>query len=165
MDSKEFIELIKAHNGTIHYACNKYYCTAANRDDLVQDIILELWKSIGNFKKTCTFNTWVYKIARNVCISALRKHKTKPLVEVIEEYAYYIADESASDVTYIQLEEAMRYESVLNAIEEPYRSLYIMYLEGESYKEMERQTGISENALRARICRISKQLRLRYDSK
>lgn len=170
MTDREFAELVKKYNGEMYAACKKY-CKdrTVSYTELMQDIIIELWKSINNFKNGCTFNTWVYTIARNVSISALRKaqaeKKKKALIDGLEDYEEYLQYEDGSEALLKQLQEAMRYNSVLDNIDEPYKTIFIMHLEGMSYKEMEQQTGITENALRVKISTIKKKLRLRYGSK
>jgi RNA polymerase sigma factor (sigma-70 family) len=169
MSEREFLELIKAHKGTIHAACNKY-CKdrTVDRSDLVQDIIIELWKSLNNFQKRCSFNTWIYSIARHVSIRTLqraqRKKKEALRIENLDAYADYLQYEDVTEERIKQLHNAMRYTAVISNVEEPYRSLFLMYLEGVSYKEMEQQTGVPESALRVKICTIKRRLKLRYGS-
>lgn len=163
MSEQEFVDLITRHRRTIHTVCNKYCSEISfSRDDLVQEIVLETWKSINNFQKKCSFNTWLYNIARNKCIDLLRRQKKIPKVEGLEEYAEVLAEVNNAPEIVRQLRQAIRYDTVLSSIEEPYRILFEMYLEGLSFDEMEQQTGISANALRVRCFRIKKQLQLRY---
>ena len=131
MTETEFIELIKINRRTIVYVCNKY-CSqkTGHQEDLIQEIILETWKSIKNFKKHCTFNTWLYNIARNVCISFVRKQKNRICFEDVDDYADAIADEPNNEELLKQLSEAKRYSTVLDTIEEPFRTLFNMYVYG-----------------------------------
>lgn len=163
MTDAEFVALIRQHRRTIHTVCNKYCSEISfSRDDLVQEIVLETWKSINNFQKKCSFNTWLYNIARNKCIDLLRRQKNAPKIEGLEDYADILEEVNNAPEIVRQLQQAMCYNSVLDTIEEPYRILFEMYMEGLSFEEMEEQTGISANTLRVRCFRIKKQLQLRY---
>lgn len=161
MNEQEFVDLINSHKHTIHTVCDRY-CKSASRADLVQEIILETWKSINNFQKKCTFNAWLYQIARNKCIDVLRRQKTTPSIEGLEEYAEILAEVDNAPEMVKQLRQAIRYNTVLDSIEEPWQTTFQAYLEGLTFKELEQQTGISANSLRVNIFRIKKRLQLRY---
>lgn len=164
MSEREFVDLVKQHRGII-YECFTTYCRDLNRADITQEIILEAWKSITKFKKSCKFNTWFYTIARNVCISALRKKQKEPEIIFFESCNETIAEISNTREMLKQLREATRYYIIINSIDEPYRSLFEAYLHGVTFDELEQQTGISANALRVRVHRIKKELHSRYNKK
>lgn len=161
MSEKEFMTLINKHNGIISKVYNTY-CHGFSEADLRQEIILETWRSINSFKNNCTFSTWLYAIARNVCISNLRKHKKQPTIEGLEEYAETLIAVNNAPEMVRQLRNAMRYDSVLDNVDPAWRSVFQMYIEGISFKEMEEQTGVEEGTLRVNIHRIKKRLYLRY---
>lgn len=161
MTEKEFIENLNESKGIVYRVCNTY-CNSYSREDLVQEIILEAFKSINNFKNNCKFSTWLYTIAKNVCISNLRKEKKKPRIEGLDDYAEVLAESNNAPELVKQLREAMRYNTVLDTIDEAYQSVFEMHLHGISYNEISQQTGISENLLRQYIHRIKQRLYLRY---
>lgn len=161
MSEKEFMILINKHNGIINKVCNAY-CKKYSTADLYQEIVLETWRSINTFKNNSTFSTWLYAIARNVCISNLRKHKKQPVIEGLDEYAETLIEVNNAPEMIKQLHNAMRYNTVLNNIDPAWQSVFQMYIEGFSFKEMAEQTGIEEGTLRVNIFRIKKRLYLRY---
>lgn len=161
MTEQEFIEQIKANKNTIHKVCNAY-CVTYPRKDLVQDIIAETWRSLAYFKNNCKFNVWLYGIARNVCVSTLRKKNREPYFESLDDYIETLAAVDNTPELIKQLHEAKRYSSVLDSIQQPYRELFHMYVYGASFKELEQHSGISANNLRVNIFRIKKRLQLRY---
>lgn len=164
MTDNEFVEQLRANKNMIHYVCNNY-CATYSRDDLVQDIYLELWVSLGNFKNNCKFSTWLYMIARNVCISTLRKQKNHQISECLDEYKDVLAHVNNTKEILKQLRNAIRYNNVLSNIEQPYRELFDMYINGASFKELEQYSGISANNIRVHIHRIKQRLKLRYGNK
>ena len=161
MTDQEFVLLIKRNKKIIYRAYNTY-CSNYSEEDLVQEIILEAYKSIKIFKNNCSFTTWLYRIARNVCISFMRKQKQIPKYEQLEKYADVLEYCDGKEELDAQLQHAMRYNTVIDSIESQYKQAFQMYLEGISYKEMEAQTGINENQLRVQMHRIKKRLQLRY---
>lgn len=161
MTDEEFLKQIRQYDPVIHKACNVYY-RDYSRADLVQEIILELYKSLPNFRKDCTFKTWVYNVSRNVCINVLRREKKHRAIEGLDDYHEYIADEQITEKDIEQLHNAMRYNVVIDSLKEPDKTIFQMYLEGYRFKEIENHTGVNENALRVHIHRIKKKLQLRY---
>src|SRR5687768_1679518 len=132
MTEKEFLEQIKENRRFIHMVCNTYY-ESYPRQDLVQEITLELWRSINNFKNNCSFRKWIFVVARNKCITLLRKEKKIDIVG-LDEYADTLVETNNAPDIVKQLRNAMRYDSVISTIEEPFRSTFEMYLHGLSYK-------------------------------
>lgn len=161
MTDEEFVQKIRQYNSVIHKACNVYY-KRASRADLVQEIILELYRSLPNFKNSCTFKTWVYTIAKNTCITRSRNEKKHKFFECPEDYEEVFSVENSCNVTFEQLHNAMRYDVVMTKLKEPEKQIFQLYLEGMSYKELEKNTGINENHLRIMIHRLKKRLQLRY---
>lgn len=104
----------------------------------------------------------MHVIARNVCISALRKQAKEPIIEGLEDYIDVLEHVDNTPELIKQLHEAKRYNTVIDSIDEPFKTLFEMYLEGISYEEIEKQTGINAKALAVKICKIKKRLQLRY---
>jgi len=161
MTEQEFIENIRANENAIHKLCCTY-CENYSREDLVQDIIAEVWKSLSNWKNNCKFSTWLHTIARNVCISRLRKNLKEPSTEELSDYAEVLAVVDNTDELIKQLSDAQRYNTVIDSLNEFDKRLMFMYMYGASYKEISSQVNINENALRRRVNHIKNRLRLRY---
>lgn len=161
MNENEFMDLINQHKGIITKVYNTY-CRTFNEGDVYQEIVLETWKSINNFKNNSKFSTWLYAIARNVCISNIRRRKKQPVIEGLEEYTDTLIEVNNAPEMVKQLRNAVRYDSVLSNIDPAWRSVFEMYIQGIPFKEMEEQTGIEEGTLRVNMHRIKKRLFLRY---
>lgn len=65
---KEFTKLLKENQGIIHKVCNVYFYNNLEKEDYIQEIILELWKAFPNFKGQSKFSTWIYRVALNTAI-------------------------------------------------------------------------------------------------
>jgi len=161
MSEQEFVDQINKNKGIIHKAC-EVYCKKYPRQDLIQEITLEAWRSLNNFKNYCNFSTWLYTIAKNKCIDILRRQKKAPSIVGLEEYAETLTEVNNAPELVKQLKQAMRYTAVLSTIEEPLRTLFELYMEGLTYEEISSQSGIDENLLRQWVHRIKQRLYLRY---
>jgi len=154
---KEFLELIQQHKGLIYKVCHIYAHDEASKQDLFQEIVIQLWKSFGSFRGEAKISTWMYRIALNTALTDLRKRKTK--VDL------HYTDQSNLDIEEVEYdsqrdeEEKLLYSAIakLSQIE---KAVVMMYLEDKSYEEMEEVLGISQGTLRVKMNRIKEKLRL-----
>jgi RNA polymerase sigma-70 factor, ECF subfamily len=164
MNDQEFMNNVNASRDVIYKACNMY-CKGIDYSDVVQDIYLHAWSSVGGFRKESSFKTWLWRIARNTCVSNFRARRKQPPIEELKDYEEIIGNSNNYSEIVSQLREAIKYETVMNTLDDADRSIFELYLFGSSYKEMQQQTGINENALRVKIHRIEQRLRLRYGNR
>jgi len=72
---EEFNEIVKNNHASIYRISRAYLYDVSYADDLYQDILFQLWKSVQNFKGKSKVSTWVYRIAVNSAINFNRKNK------------------------------------------------------------------------------------------
>src|ERR1700684_31267 len=72
-----FQTLVEEHKKILYKVCNSYCRNRDDREDLAQEIIVQLWRSFGTFDERCRFSTWMYRIALNVAISFYRRESTR----------------------------------------------------------------------------------------
>ena len=135
--------------------CGMYADSRSNREDLFQDIVVQLWKAFPHFRGESKISTWLYRVANNTSINGLRKKKD--FIHSYEPAALPadVADGSA-DASEEQLQELYKAIGQLNEIE---RAIVMLYLEERSYEEMEEIIGISSGTLRVKMNRIKEKLR------
>ena len=152
----EFVVLIDAHQALLYKVCNFYAHTEPDRQDLFQEIIIQLWKSYPKFRADAKFSTWLYRIALNTAISDLRKQKTKlshvepgQLPVEIEDIQYAKDREERLQHLYVAINQLSQIE----------KAIVMLYLEDKSYEEIEDILGINQNNLRVKMNRIKEKLR------
>ena len=133
-----------------------YGATAPDRQDLFQEIVIQLWRSYPSFRGEAKFSTWLYRIALNTAISDLRKqrHYITPLDPD------YLPTQ-LKDIPY-STEREEQLQSLYAAIDrltEVEKALTMLYLEDKSYAEMEEILGIPQNNLRVKMNRVKEKLR------
>ena len=132
------------------------YCEdSEDREDLFQEIVLQLWLSFPRFRGESKLSTWMYRIGLNTAITRLRKKKRRPLLRPISAADQDIADKDGlNDVGYArELQHAI---ALLNKFD---RALMMLYLEEKSYKEMAEIMEISESNVGVKINRIKQKLK------
>lgn len=140
----------------LHKVCNLYCISEADRQDLFQEIIIQLWKSYPRFRGESKFSTWLYRIALNTAISDLRRQKAH--IRVTEPA------QLPADLHYIQYngeqeEQLQRMYSAIAQLGDIEKAIVMLYLEDRSYEEMEEVLGINANTLRVKMNRIKEKLR------
>ena len=73
---EKFENLLEQHAGIVRKVAFGYARNENDRRDLTQDILLQLWKAYPRYSPGRPFSTWMYRIALNVAISALRKQSS-----------------------------------------------------------------------------------------
>ena len=76
MDKKEiFTTAIKENESFIYKIASVYTNNSDDKNDLVQEIIYQLWKSFDTFKQKSSLSTWVYRVALNVALYQINFQK------------------------------------------------------------------------------------------
>ena len=71
--TEKFLAVLQSHKGIIYKVARSYCADSDDREDLVQDIVFQLWKSFDSYSDEYKYSTWIYRIALNVAISNYRK--------------------------------------------------------------------------------------------
>ncbi len=151
---KEFTKLLQQNQGIIHKVCNIYFYNRQEKEDYIQELIIEVWKAFPNFKKQSKFSTWMYKVVLNSAIDILRKEKKQPQYTKLSNSEYEITD-------YQKNKESDKKEKLywaINQLSEVEKAIIILYLEDYSYKEISEIIGISKTYTGVKINRIKTEL-------
>lgn len=140
----------------LHKVCNLYCSSIHDRQDLFQEIVIQLWKSYPRFRGEAKFSTWLYRIALNTAISDLRRQKRRPLTTDPENLPAGL-----TDILYAkeQEEQLRQLYAAIGQLTELEKALVMLYLEDRNYEEMEEILGINQNNLRVKMNRIKEKLR------
>ena len=151
-----FINLVKAHERIIYKICYMYADTEVARQDLYQEIVIQVWQGYQKFRGEAKFSTWLYQVAINTALAGIRREKKSPVTYTDSEKLPDISDAN-SDQAYN--EQLAMLHGAINQLNEIEKALVMLYLDGNSYDEMERIMGISDGALRVKMTRIKEKLR------
>ena len=152
----EFRQLVKDHELLIYKICAMYMPNEADRKDLFQDIILQLWTSFATFRGESKLSTWIYRVGINTAIRG--KRKSKPLQQLQDSFAESIAAEHVADKQVLE-EQSKELHIAIQKLNEIEKAIVIFYLEDKSYEEMSEVLGITEGSLRVKMNRIKDKLR------
>lgn len=150
---KIFDEWLANYRALLFKVIRAYAIHRENQDDLFQEICLQVFRSVPNFKGKSAVSTWMYRIALNTAIKwSTKERKHVDGHQQIEKVGHVLeAKEDADDrITWLYHQ--------IHQLNEVDRSLSLLLLEGYSYKEMAEMMGISESNIGVKLHRIKKQL-------
>lgn len=157
-EEQTFLRLVDQHRGIVGKVAAGYASTAADRHDLSQEILLQLWKAFPRYSAERPFPTWMYRIALNVAISFLRRN-TRPARQTVplDEIELEFPDQSAGPT---EIDERVALLQRLIATLDPLnRALVLLYLDDHSYREIASILGITETNVATKLSRLKEQLR------
>jgi RNA polymerase sigma-70 factor (ECF subfamily) len=152
---QRFYQLIRDNTAMILKVCRMYTRSHADREDVFQEIVLQLWKAFPGFRGDAQFTTWLYRVAINTAITGLQKQSRRIATDPLDHVEESITTDrhSAEHELWPALEQAIQQ---LNDVE---KAIVMLYLEDFSYDEMESILGISEATLRVKMNRIKQKLK------
>ncbi len=154
LSEKEFLAAINKHKGILYKVSRMYFDKPEDQQDLFQEIILQLWKSLNTFKGKSEFSSWMYRVALNTAIVFFKNEKRKP-----DNYTSIknepIAYQDYSDEKDQQLVCFYKAVKELNKIE---KALILQFIEGFSGREIAENLGLSEVNIRVKMNRTKNKL-------
>lgn len=156
-DTIQFTNLIEANKGILFKVCNNYCKDPSKRDDLAQEILIQLWKSLGNWDAKFPFSTWMYRVALNVAISHYRKEKNQLAPVSLDEQAIQVAGDN--DNWNEKEEKLHQLQLLINQLKALDKAVMLLYLDGKSYQEIGLILGITETNVATKISRIKDRLK------
>ena len=146
-------EAVQAFGSAIERLARSYELDEHKRQDLLQTIHLNLWRSLDRFDRQCSLRTWVYRVAHNVAATHAmdeRRRRSPPLVGLDDLDARDVGIEPDADRG-VLLSRLMELIQRLRPLD---RELVVLYLEGLRAAEIAEVVGISAGNVSTRINRI-----------
>lgn len=152
----QFEKLAREHLGRIRRIARRY-ADAGAVDDLVQDILVRLWRSLPSFRGEAKIETWVYRVALNAAMTSVKdsvraRELRASLTEKSGPPQSAPPGSSAADVLTSFMAELGQIDA----------SILMMYLDGLTAAEMSSVLGISDNAINVRINRLKQKFSETY---
>ena len=155
---KLFRRWLAEHTGLMWKVVRAFTATQQDQEDLLQEILVQLWSSLPAFRGEAKESTWIYRVAFNTALVWKRDEKRQRVKHAafleLQELGEPAAtpEESREEVLVTLLYAAIRQLPKLDA------SLALMHLDGLSYREMSDVLGLSENHVGVKLNRVRKQL-------
>lgn len=150
-------QAVEAFGAALERLARSYEMDAHKRQDLLQNIHLNLWRSFERFNGQCSLRTWVYRVAHNVAATHVideRRRRAGPLagLEELGDAQVAVAPDADRQVLMSRLMELIHRLRPLD------RQLVVLYLEGLNAAEIGEVMGLSAGNVATRISRVKKVL-------
>ena len=154
----DFEQLVRQQGARIRRIALRYAARGAV-DDLVQDILMRLWRSYPSYRSEARIETWIYRVALNACMTYVKES-----IRQREGQAAFIAQSPSSCAAHADTSMGDVLASFLAMLGDIDASILMMYLDGLTAEEMSGILGISGNAIGVRINRLKQKFSDSYVS-
>lgn len=157
IESEPFLAVFQENIGIVLRIAKVYTSNRQDREDLINNIALELWKSFKNFNGNAKISTWIYRVALNTSMNFKRRKKKDSLFFSLNDlkrkdnYPWFQEQNEPPDLDILY--------QCIDELNEINKAIILLYLDGNSHEEISEITGISKSNVGTRIGRIKEQLK------
>lgn len=152
---QRFADWIRDHGAILHHVVNGF-AAGEDRNDLFQEILLAVWKSVPRFRGQAKPTTYLYRVSHNAALLWTRTQRNYR--RRIERFGAAASDEAATGPDSSTDELLANLYAAIHLLKPLDRSLILLALDGLSYREMAEVLGLSESNVGVKINRIKSQL-------
>jgi len=155
-----FERLLELYSTKVFHLAYSMLRNETQAEDMTQDIFLRVWKGLPGYHGGASLSTWIYTIARNTCLTELKRRTCRPTVSLYDpefEDALDRLPALQSDAPETGL--TLDVDHLLDQLPEKYRQVIaLLYLEQKSYEEVGALLGLPLGTVKTFIYRARKQL-------
>ena len=134
-----------------------YARSIGDRDDLLQEIAMALWRALPSFRDECSERTFVFRIAHNRCMTHLSRRRVNVS---LDEAEIDVEDPTANaEAALSEEQERQRLLAAVRDLPAIHREVLVLALEGMGYREIADVVGISESNVGVRLKRARDRLK------
>jgi RNA polymerase sigma-70 factor (ECF subfamily) len=133
-----------------------YEADAARQQDLVQDILVAIWRALPGFEERASLRTWVLRVAHNVAVSHVIKGRRDRLGRAVAVDEAMLVVDAAREVE--GRDGASRLAAMIRALRPADAQVILLYLEGLEYAEIADVTGLTRENVGVKVHRIKAAL-------
>lgn len=155
-ESDAFGELVERYQEKLMRYARKFLLDPDDAKDIVQDIFIKAYENIQSFDASRRFSPWVYRIAHNEFVNALKKRASRRIVFAfdIDTLFPHLSAPDTADSAALERDLRSTLERFLDKIDAKYReALVLYYLEGMDYKEISEILQVPVSTVGVRLAR------------
>jgi RNA polymerase sigma-70 factor (ECF subfamily) len=157
---QNFDRILREYGPALSRLAGSYEPVKTQRDDLLQEIALAIWRALPRFRGECSERTFIYRVAHNQGLShAWRRHPTQLPLEAIAEHQEPVDPRPRPEELTAQQHQKIRLDAAIQSLPVAYRQIITLMLEDLSHAEIADVVGISENNVAVRLNRARKALK------
>jgi RNA polymerase sigma-70 factor (ECF subfamily) len=150
---------LNEHGGAVLKVARAYTLTTEDCQDLVQEILLQVWRSLPQFQGRASASTWFYRVALNTALDWHRKERRR---RVRQQSIFEVDDLAVAGLDgaqqAVQREIVERLYAAIRQLPKTDAALVVLYLDDLSYRQIAEVLGISESNVGVKLNRAKKAL-------
>ncbi|MCT4581441.1 MAG: sigma-70 family RNA polymerase sigma factor [Flavobacteriales bacterium] len=155
-DFDAFNQLIRKYENLVFSIILKVTNNKDDAKDIAQEVFLSVFNKIHTFRNESSLATWIGRIAYNLAINHVKKHKTEYNDTIVEHQLTTASPEE----TIIAQEKSDFIQAQIKRLPQKYRTVLLLYHKNNmSYKEISFITKTSESSVKTNIFRARKMLK------
>lgn len=159
--SQKFHQILERNKGILLKVSRTYCRNVEDREDLIQEILIQIWKSLHKYNGSSSITTWIYRISLNVAISYYRKSSRSISPVFTNTIEIVQIEDVPGDDKQEKLAQLERFISELNEFD---KALILLYLEDKSYAEIAEIMGLSLTNVGTKLNRIKEKLKQKFST-
>lgn len=173
-DKGKFRILVEQYQSMVFRTCMGFLHNKDDADDLTQDIFIQAYQALPNFKGEASFSTWIYRIAVNASLNRVRKNSVNPIFYQIDSFFHNVKEKKISLPVFdsenpenilIREEHNKWVQNALNSLPENQRTAIVLSKYDDlSQKEIAEIMKTTEGAVEALIQRAKTNLRTKLSA-
>ncbi len=159
-DTRAFDELVRCYQRRLYVAIYRMVHNTSDTEDLVQDTFIRAYRAIKTFNEKYHFSTWIYRIAMNLSINHLKKHRVKsvPLDEIPPRLAVDQSADPEEKATESILKEKIK--AAMEQLPSEQKAVFVLRTYDQfSYDEISKALKISKGTVMSRLSRAREKLK------
>ena len=154
INEREFALLIQENSRIINKVCYFYATDKMPFEDLRQEIYVNIWLGLSQFRGESKISTWIYRVAVNSALMSMRS--SKPRIETVS-LDFGLLDVS-TEIDDAQRENLQTLQSLINRLEDIEKAIILLWLDEYTYDEIAETLGMKRNTVAVKIHRIKEKL-------
>jgi RNA polymerase sigma factor (sigma-70 family) len=156
-NQSRFNEMVQEHFGIVQKVAMTYCRNQTDQADLVQEILLQLWRAWPRYDSSRLFSTWMYRVCLNVAISQVRtamrqKQRFIPFCEESHNPAAQTQDDALAQKQQLIFQ-------ILESLDGMNKALFMLYMDERSYRQIAEILGITVSNVGTKIGRLKEMIR------
>ncbi len=161
-DISAFEKLLDEYEGKIYNMAYRMLGDRQDAEDATQETFMKAYTSLDGFRGDSSFSTWLYRIAKNVCLDEIRRRQRKPVYHLDEpvttptgQIQRQLPDESpAPDEVVVEHEKRRAIEEALGKLPPHHRTVIVLRdIQGLSYNEIAEILKVKLGTVKSRLYR------------
>jgi len=147
-----FQVLMDRHLAAVRRCVASMVRNATDAEDLVQEVLLKVWRSLSSFRAESSFRTWLTRVAVNEVLQFIRRERRRPLCQALSDLDRFASSIESPHRSFARFETAARVHGAVAGLPVKYRQVLILR---DLEQRSERETA---QRLRSNIPAVKTQL-------